>query len=59
MVVYRPSSLGQGKTVMTDLKNLRAGERYKVIRVEKEAYLVLEGFDSSPTGGVHWTEFDA
>jgi len=58
IVVYKPSSRGRGKSVMTDLARLRPGERYKVTRVEKDTYLVLEGFESSPTGGLHWTEFE-
>jgi hypothetical protein len=57
VVVYRPSPAGRGKSVMTDLKNLQAGQRYRVARVEREDFLVLEGFESSPTGGLHWTEF--
>jgi len=56
-VVYKPSSAGLSRSLMTDLAKLQPGKRYKVARIEKDAYLVLEGFASSPTGGLHWTEF--
>jgi hypothetical protein len=58
LVIYRPSKTGAGKSAMTDLRLLRRGERYRIARVEKDAYLVLEGFEDSPTGGLHWSEFE-
>ncbi len=56
-VIYRPSGRGRGLVVTTDLAALRPGERYKVARIEKGAYVVVEGFENSPGGGLYWTEF--
>jgi hypothetical protein len=58
IVVYRPSAAGRGKSVMTDFARLEPGKRYRVVRIEKNAYLVLEGFESSAAGGLYWTEFE-
>ena len=56
-VVYEPSDVGRGKVLMTDFERLEAGRSYKVVRIERDDYLVLEGFESSPGGGLFWTEF--
>jgi hypothetical protein len=58
LVVYRPSAEGRGKVIVTDMASLQPGQRYRVIRVEEDAYLVLEGFEASPSGGLYWTEFE-
>ena len=57
LVVYKPTSRGLGLSVMTDFRALQPGNRYKVVDVVKDVYLVLEGFENSPGGGLHWSEF--
>jgi len=57
-VVYRPSAAGRDKSVMTDLAGLQPGARYRVSRIDKEAYVVVEGHEGSPAGGLYWTEFE-
>ncbi len=42
---------------MTDLGILKPGDKYKVLRIDKEIYVVLEGFENSPGGGLHWSQF--
>jgi hypothetical protein len=58
-VIYRPSNKGRGSIIMTDLRALKPGEKYKIVRIDKEVYLVIEGFENSHTGGLYWTEFSA
>ena len=57
-IIYRPSFEGRGRVVMTDLQALKPGEKYKVVRIIEESYVVIEGFESSPGGGLFWTEFE-
>jgi len=57
LVIYKPSDAGRGKSIMTDLADLRPGARYRVVRVDRDC-VVLEGFESSPTGGLYWREFE-
>lgn len=59
LVVYRPSNEGRGRTIMTDLGNLVPGNRYKISRIDKGVYVVLEGFENATAGGLYWTEFSA
>jgi hypothetical protein len=54
-VVYRPSSRGRGLLNMTELAALEPGSRYKVVRIAKERYVVVAGFENA--GGLYWTEF--
>jgi len=42
---------------MTELAALKPGERYKIVRIESDAYVVLEGVENA--GGLYWTEFAA
>ncbi len=56
-VAYRPSSRAKALGVMTDLAKLESGQIYKVARIDKGAYVVLEGFENSTPGGLYWTEF--
>jgi hypothetical protein len=58
-VVYRPTHRGRGLVIMTDLAALIPGNKYKVLRIEREAYVVVEGFENSVGGGLYWTEFAA
>jgi len=58
-VCYTPTSRGRGLNAMTDLSALVPGQRYRIARVVDASYVVLEGFETSPTGGLHWSEFSA
>ena len=58
-VIYQPSFDGRGKIIMTDLANLKAGERYKVAGIDEDAFIVVEGFENSIPSGLYWTEFVA
>lgn len=42
---------------MTDLALLQPGKKYKVARIENDEYVVIEGFENSPGGGLYWKEF--
>jgi hypothetical protein len=59
-VIYRPSAVGGDKSVMTDLGDSRPGARYKIVRMDEEAYVVVEGHEASPAGGggLYWSEFE-
>lgn len=56
-VVYRPSERGRGLVANTDFATLVPGNRYKIVRIVRGAYLVIEGFENSPGSGLYWTEF--
>jgi hypothetical protein len=57
LVRYMPSSPGADPLLMTDLSALVAGRIYRVVSVQKLNYLVLEAFERSACGGLHWSEF--
>ena len=57
-VTYRPTQIGRDKLLHTDFADLQPGSRYKIARIEKEAYVVPEGYEESPEGGLYWTEFE-
>jgi hypothetical protein len=52
-VIYRPSRRGHG---LDDAGLLEIGKTYRVERIEKENYVVVEGY-RHPGGGIYWTEF--
>lgn len=52
-VVYSPSVRGYD---LVDGERMVIGKTYKVERIEKESYVVVEGY-SHPGGGLYWTEF--
>ena len=56
-VIYKPSVRGQSLVVMTDLAELKPGEKYKVVIIVQGSYVVVEGFEDSSGGGLYWTEF--
>jgi hypothetical protein len=58
-VVYRPTGHGRGWIIMTDLADLVPRNTYKIVRIEKEDYVVVEGFENTSCGGLFWTEFSA
>lgn len=53
LVVYNPSIRGQGQD---DSDLLKIGKIYRIKRIEKENYIVVEGYHH-PGGGIFWTEF--
>jgi hypothetical protein len=58
-VIYKPSSHGRGHIIMTDLARLEPSEKYKVARIDEDAYVVVEGLENSTPSGLYWTEFAA
>jgi hypothetical protein len=59
MVFYRPSSRGRDQGAMTDLAALKPGNKYKIARIDKDVYIVPEGFETATPSGIYWTEFSA
>ena len=59
VVFYRPSNKGRGMVVMTDLAALKPGNRYKIVRIDNDVYIVIEGLENAVGGGLYWTEFSA
>jgi hypothetical protein len=57
VVRYTPTRRGRHLGVMTDLAALKPDEKYRIAKIHKDAYVVLEGFEYSPAGGLYWTEF--
>ena len=57
IVVYCPSDRGRALVANGPYANLQPGSQYRVSTVIKGAYVVLEGFESAPEGGLYWTEF--
>ena len=58
-VVYRPSIHGRGHVIMTDLATLKPGNKYKIVRIDEDVSVVVEGFENAVGGGLYWTEFSA
>jgi len=56
-VIYRPTERGRGYVIMTDLAALKPGTTYKIARIDKDVYVVPEGFERASGGGLYWTEF--
>ncbi|MBA3804635.1 MAG: hypothetical protein H0X14_02835 [Acidobacteria bacterium] len=57
IVIYKPSFDGRGKIIMTDLADLKPGERYKVARIYEDVNVVVEGFENKIPSGLYWAEF--
>ena len=56
-VRYTPSARGLGLDVMSPPgSHLVPGETYRVASIEREEYVVVEGY-KHPGGGIHWSEF--
>lgn len=53
-VIYKPSDRGYG---LIDGKRLEIGCEYRIEKIEKENYIVVEGY-RNPGGGIYWTEFE-
>jgi hypothetical protein len=54
-VRYTTSDRGYALDVMDETR-LERGKVYPIERIEKEKYIVVEGY-SHPGGGIYWTEF--
>lgn len=59
IVVYRPTLKGRGAVIMTDLAALKPGDKYKIVRIDDDVSVVVEGFENAVGGGLHWSEFAA
>lgn len=59
IVAYRPSNKGRGAVVMTELAALIPGNKYKIVRIDNDICVVVEGFENAAGGGLYWTEFSA
>jgi len=57
-VAYRPSNRGHALDIMID-PQLRKGGSYKIVRIDNDVYVVIEGFEKAAGGGIYWTEFSA
>jgi hypothetical protein len=59
LVVYAPSQRIIGHNVMTDFSALRPGEIYKIATIQNDMYVIPEGFEDTPAGGLVWEAFEA
>jgi hypothetical protein len=57
LVTYSPSDHDRGNLVMTEYVDLKRGGTYRITRIDKDFYLVLEGFEKTACGGLFWTLF--
>lgn len=58
-VIYRPTARGLDLEVMSSgASKLTPGKEYTVKEIQKERYVVVEGY-THPGGGLYWTEFQA
>lgn len=57
IVVYAPTSRGRDLLVMTGLATLQPKDKYKIVEIYEENYLVLEGFEKAVPTAVFWSEF--
>ena len=57
IVIYRPTLHGRGSVVMTELRRLQPGNNYKIVRIDNDVYIVVEGFENAVGGGLYWNEF--
>lgn len=58
-VLYMPSAHGHSQSVMfSESGQLIPGEKYLIEDIAKEIYVVVNGY-KHPSGGIHWSEFQA
>lgn len=56
-VTYRPSSKGLAHEAMSsDSDRLLPGKSYRIAEIQKDRYVLVEGY-TNPGGGLYWTEF--
>jgi hypothetical protein len=55
-VVYQPSDKGYYSDPPE--WRLESGKKYKIEKIEKDNYFIVEGY-KHPGGGIYWTEFSA
>lgn len=53
-VIYKPSQRGHN---LDDGERPEIGRKYRVVRIEKDNYVVIDGYQH-PGGGIYWTEFE-
>jgi hypothetical protein len=53
-VVYKPSQRGHDQI---DGIRPEIGKKYRVVKIARENYVVLDGYQH-PGGGIYWTEFE-
>lgn len=57
-ISYKPSLRGHGLDAMvSDEGRLVPGRVYKVVQIQAESYIVVEGYRHHG-GGIYWTEFE-
>jgi hypothetical protein len=54
MVIYNPSA--RGFALDANSNRLEPGKKYRVSKVERSLYIVVECYNH-PGGGLYWTEF--
>lgn len=57
LVVYQPTDRGRKLVNHTDLAVLVPGNKYRIIRIDRGVYVVVEGFEKATPAGLYWTEF--
>ncbi len=57
-VRYNPSQRGRDLADPDEFEFLKIGNTYQVVGVVKDFYVVVEGLEDSPGGGIYWTEFE-
>jgi hypothetical protein len=59
MVIYRPSARGLATDIISSpSQQLIPGATYRILEVQKNAYVIVEGYITT-RGGIYWTEFKA
>ena len=58
-VRYKPRLHGMGLRTPVAFEILKYGQTYRVADVRNELYVVVEGLENHPGGGLYWTEFEA
>jgi len=59
MVRYKPSLRGMGLRTPVEFEILKYGQTYRVVEVQDETYVVVEGLEKHAGGGLYWTEYEA
>jgi hypothetical protein len=56
-VVYTPTDRGRALVLHTGYAGLVPNQCYRVARIDRDVFVVPEGFELATGGGVYWTEF--
>lgn len=57
MVIYRPEIKNRELVLNSRWEDLVPGARYKIAAIVQEMYIVPQGFEDAPGGGLIWTDF--